>query len=80
MGPIEFFVEMEQQFRQDVVYPQADRMGPLMRELELERARRKQQRPAPVCWIGARLAGAGRRLTLLGERLAARSGGAISDG
>lgn len=77
MLELEMLAKAEQQYREEFVYPRAERNARHLRDLELEdqahgRARRG---PRPVCWLGRALVGAGAMLVALGERLAPRSSG-----
>ena len=67
----EYIVEVEQQLRETVLYPEAEMRERYARELE--RGRRRSARPrrwSPNRLLGCGLIQAGNTLTRLGERLA----------
>jgi hypothetical protein len=77
MFELEYMAQVEQRYREDVLYPKAARNARHLRDLELQdqasgRLRRGRK---PVRWVGRGLVGAGDLLVALGERLAPRAGG-----
>ncbi len=72
----EYLARVEQQYREEVLYPKIGREQMLLRELEREsQLHGGMRRRQSVRWIGRGLLHAGDLLTSVGERLALPPGG-----
>jgi hypothetical protein len=78
MFDLEFRTQMEQQYRQDVLYPQAARRQQAIEELRRIRQREAVPHRGPRGRLGRALISCGLAVATLGQRLEGRAGGAPS--
>lgn len=69
----EYQADLEQRYREAVVYPRAERRAEIERQLALITRADGRSRRAPVRWLGNRLVGMGSRLVSMGEHLSSTS-------
>ena len=72
MTPPEYYALKHKQLLEDIVYPKADRLGPMQDEIDMLDRQRLRRRSRATRWAGAGLVRVGTRLMTMGERLVAQ--------